>query len=557
MISKRQLIAFMLCFFPSIALGQMVLPCDFHPGAPNIDETESCTGNFSLSVPLLNTDLSLVYHSAASPLDVKYAAERDIGKRTERGVTYEWDKARSLGEYYQFGVNWKLSVDASLFSLDTGQNTVIVVLADGSTFRYFKDGSGNYQPEEIRRDRSFVQKSGSTWIRQGADGSRAIFEFVDTSGVSHVTQLVDPNGKVVKINRFPTSVAKIGGAISSVAGDSFNGVTVDGSTLTDKLGKQTILRISESTLVGITLPISGAAKERTSFGYIRYTSPPYDIWSQKQGRNFRQEVSSPWKYRLSGYTNVLGQTTSVEYYPEGALKSVIDPLNYQTSYQYAADKVTIKSVRGTRTENFVNKRFVGFQDSSGNRLTLERDSMGRVTRSTVNGTLVTTFEDFDGAFPSKITSPDKLVSQVVYARDHWMLPKDVTTRGPSGGVTTNYQYDSLHRLELLTVNGVSTAIEYLGNTRLPSVMKRGGIPIVRYNYDASQRLLSVKDLYGVNVVGSDTSNITYDALNRPASVSNGDGSSQIFTYGELGNIEKTVTNFGSVMGFDFNKMEIK
>jgi YD repeat-containing protein len=180
-----------------------------------------------------------------------------------------------------------------------------------------------------------------------------------------------------------------------------------------------------------------------------------------------------------------------------------------------------------------------------------------VTKSTVNGTLVTTFEDFDGAFPRKVTSPDNLVSQVVYAPDHWMLPKDVTTKGPSGGVTTNYQYDALHRLELLTVNGVGTAIEYLGNTRLPSVMKRGGIPIVRYNYDASQRLLSIKDLYGVNVVGSDTSNITYDALNRPASVSNGDGSSQIFTYGELGNIEKTVTNFGSVMGFDFNKMEIK
>jgi len=63
MISKKQLIAFMLSFFPFIAEGQVTLPCDLHPGAPEIDETEACTGNFSLSVPLLNANASQFAHA--------------------------------------------------------------------------------------------------------------------------------------------------------------------------------------------------------------------------------------------------------------------------------------------------------------------------------------------------------------------------------------------------------------------------------------------------------------------------------------------------------------
>ena len=78
---------------------------------------------------------------------------------------------------------------------------------------------------------------------------------------------------------------------------------------------------------------------------------------------------------------------------------------------------------------------------------------------------------------------------------------------------------------------------------------------MQFSYDSSQRVKSATNIYGVDELGGASS--TYDALNRLISVTYPGGSSSSFQYGELGNVEKNITNFGTVTAVEYNKLSIQ
>jgi YD repeat-containing protein len=520
MFGRKIIICIISLALPAFA-ENATLPCAFHAGAPEPHETEACTGNFSLSVPVLNTDLTLVYHSAPSALDNEYTA---------KGIS-PWNS-------YPFGLGWKWSIDSSVIPR---ANEAVLVTSDGTSYRFIKDAQGNYQAQDLTKDRSFLKtniKQGNTfWERTAADGSKAFYESCDVAAC-YVTKLLDPNGNEVNIQRS-------GPSITGVAGALFNGVTVQrgfyGYIVTDKLGTSTGLNVSEKLswstnppeLEGLTVPISGEAQKRIKFEYGYFPT-----------------------IRLTSYTNLLGQVTRLDYYNNGPLKSITDTLNYRTSFTYSKNKVTIKSVVGSSDENFVGGKVIGYQKTTGEKLDLDRDATtGLVTKATLNGELVTKFENYLGNFPQTIRSPDGLVKEIQYGQ--WMLPKQITTRGPSGSSSTSYTYDSSNRVTQITTDSVSTDYEYWGNTRLPSAVKRGGKTLLQYTYDSVQRLVSVRNMYGLTIAGLDNANVSYDLLGRPTSITKADGSSQSLQYGELGVAETVTTNFGTVTGVQYKKIEIR
>jgi len=516
-------------------------PCAFHAGEPEVYETEACIGNYSLSVPIPNTDLALIYHSA--PIQV-VSGNAEVSPSPLTANPFNPAQFRSIF-YQQFGKGWKLSIDSSLVFLS--QTNISLITADGTSLRFraqAPSAGADFWPEDLRRDRSHLKQVNGVWERRGADGSLSRYGHCD-SFVCHVTEITDPNGNTITIGRRNSSSQT--GLITSVNGPNFNGVTISSrpaeclyppcqynnntESLADKLGRETLIFLTNSNLMTkIRFPISGAAAHRTTFRY------------QNDGR-------------LISHTNLLAETTQISYYDNGPLKSVTDPLKHKTSFKYTGNSVSIKSLGGVVTENFQLGRFLGFSSSSGESLVLVRNFAGRVTQSTLNGTLVTRFEDFTPhGFPQKITFPDGIIKEFTY-NGPWYLPSLLNTKGAGVTLSTSYGFDGTGRLISVTVNGIRNEISYVGGSRLPQTIRRNGTTILSYTYDTSQRLTAVRNVYGVDSLGGST--FSYDSLGRIESVSNLDGSSERYQYGELGNIEKTITNFGSVTGVEYNGLTIQ
>jgi hypothetical protein len=494
--------------------------CPAHPGAPNPDETAECTGNVSLGVPLLNTDLILYYHSIPSSLDNFYA------------------RLNRSGDF--LGKGWRFLNDASVF-FDPSGSRATVVLGDGSAISYEKDSQNIYWPSDRRVTKSYLFFDGGTLKRNLSDGSRMSFGVQDSAGVYHLTKLINPAGRNALL--FARSAD---GRINQISGYGFNGATLSYESTT-------------VSLAGHTLTVTE--------GFLRQISFPTPAESVPLVASFKYE-----NQQLTSYTDKMERTTTISYWTDARVRRIIDPSNFSTSYRYTADLakfyVTVKSLSGTTVQAFSGGRLDSISDAeSGSQVRFIRNAQGRVTSKIQYGqTTVYVYSSSPPApfdfLPSRITMPDGLSFDLEYeGNTGWRLLSKQTITGPNGiPFVTSFVYDNKGRLKNKSEGSARYVYGYQDSTSggvLNSVTLNGK-NLISATYDGNLNLQSMTDQSNIvtsmpanaaglpssltNSYGSTT--IGYDSLNRPTSFSSAEGT-RTLGYGTIGNIASDTVNFPS------------
>lgn len=500
-------------------------PCAMEAGSPGPDRTSLCTGNYALALPLINTDLALVYNSNASKLDQFYSTRSE--------------------NYEHFGKHWRLQVDASVI-LDASNESATVVLGDGTSIRYRK-GTGTllYEPVDPRQTQSTLQFSrNNTAEMLMSDGTKMIFAYRDSAEVYHLTSQIASSGR--ESLNFSRSD---GGRINGISGDGFKSVTL--SYETNESGSTTVT-INNALTQTITLTVSDGLLRR-----VQFPTPPGSI---DLINSFDYEADSD---RLIGFEDYLDRVTSVSYHGNGAVRSIIDHKNMATYFAYDSGSVTMKNAYKIVRQQFVRGLLSAvIETSSGSRTIFRRDQSGRVVEIDSNGLKTElTYPDagseglLHDRFPAIVKSPEGLTKTYEYTSatnggQRWLLVKQLTTSGPSGSLVKSYSYDGLGRPTELRVGSAVYRYEYHADTRLLSDTTLNGRSLGSAQFDDGGRLVLFSDSSGTrSQVGHNNSgaiesvsnpygstSVIRDLIGRVTQLTDPEGVTS-FGYGTLGNTE--------------------
>jgi YD repeat-containing protein len=262
---------------------------------------------------------------------------------------------------------------------------------------------------------------------------------------------------------------------------------------------------------------------------------------------------------LTGVTDALNKTTTYTYTPEGTLASVTDPLGKTTSYTYNS-----QGQQTSKTDPSGNQWVYAYDDLGW--LIDTTDPVGRVTHNEYDlaGRLVMTVQNYDPAKPQNSNNLWNIVT--AYAYDS---RGNQTTVIDTFGRTTHYEYDAAERL-VKTVDpaGHETTNTYNDAEQLVAATDILG-NTTHYVYDEAGRLLSTTDSLGnttqttYNPDGTTsitidalegTTSYTYDDLKRVISTTQPDGSTTHNTYDAAGNLVAVTDALGGVTHYEYDAL---
>lgn len=272
--------------------------------------------------------------------------------------------------------------------------------------------------------------------------------------------------------------------------------------------------------------------------------------------------------------------TTLTYDGSNRLKTVIDPENNTTAYEYASSAANCSSCSGSTDSpvkitdpsgNFTRyvydkaNRLSSAIDPMGNVSLLGRDATGRVkTRTDANGN-ITTYEYDSLGRVKKQTDANNGITTFTY--DQYGNLK--TLADPKGNTTT-FDYDLSGRMTKETrPMGQVTEYTYY-KTGLLKTVKDAKAQVTTYTYDIANRLKEItyadgkKDSFTYDNVGnmltytkdSVSSTITYDNLNRKLSETVNYGpfsKTYSYTYDSRSNKATYTSPEGTIYTYTYNK----
>jgi YD repeat-containing protein len=443
------------------------------------------------------------------------------------------------------GVGWFFSIMPRVYYVtylvaapSTYSHEVDAFMPDGIVYRFSVDAAGAFSAPPGRYDK-LVRNSDSTYSLT-LQHTRTVFAFNADGAVASLT---DGFGNVI------TWTYDSGGRVQRVADSAGSGRYIDltwgpdgrVSALTDNSGRQVkyYYDSSDGTLTGVADPtVSGNASLR---------STNYTYGAGRFGKVLTQ-ISDRWNRVIS----------ELEWYSDGKLKSYTDgaydgsPTSVGEKYTYIYNPVTATttksdSIASTSYQygdtglvtplNYVNGQPIAVTSPAGGNFQYEYDAVGHVTKISAtspdppngSGTVVWWFT-YDTAWPDQVASiipkdasgnlktnwagwfydyyPAGSVSPSALARV-WRVRSDTFTRD----LFASYNYTSHGRISGATDdNGIVTAYGYNAAGDLASITTSGAPNVTQITYDAVGRPLTVTDPNG------HVTTTTYDALDRVLSV---------------------------------------
>ncbi len=254
-------------------------------------------------------------------------------------------------------------------------------------------------------------------------------------------------------------------------------------------------------------------------------------------------VTDPLNHTTSyGYTNsyhdrttvtdALGHTTTTAYDAAGRVTQVIDPLNHSISYTYSinhgeVDTVTVDpggiNAVTTTTLNTLGQK-VSVQDPNGHTTSYSYDPRGllHVVTDALNHQTSYTYD----ASGNQLTVTDANGKTTSYTYND--AGQVLTVVDPNGVRQHLYAYDAIGRVSTHTdARGISTTVTYDLRGAVTQTTFSNGDHALGYSYDADGNRLNMTDASG-------TTSYAYDALNRPTSVTDGNGNVVQYVYDAAG-----------------------
>ena len=504
--------------------------------------------------------------------------------------TYKFNEAGKLLTYINSQGNaWEYSYNsvgllsqindgssANSLSLEYNNLDQLISVTDqtGRDVTYSYDGNGNLI--------TFVDILGQTWT-YAYDSAHRLTIVLDPEGLSLERNEYDEQGRVVR---------QYDGNDDLIVALTYN---ADGTTtITDAVGNSNTNSYDLRGTMTRDIDASGGTRDKSylsNFRPFRVTNANGNItdlsWSN-DGINLKRIVDTeenqiniaydsnnnptsivdPLNYLttyeyngklLTNMTNALNQVTTFTYTTEGFLASETDPLGNTTSFTYNS--------LGQRTSMI---------DPSGNIWTYAYDSFGNITDTTdpllrtthitydAAGRVVASVQNYDNTKPQNDQNLWNITTSYQYDfRGNMIAVTDTYNH------TTYYEYDPTGRLVKTidpagneTTNIYNDAGQLITST---NVMGRS----THYQYDAAGRLIKTTDPLGslsqtvYNLDGSVASSIdalggttsyVYDNLGRVTSTTQSDGSVTQNTYDAVGNLVTVTDALGGVTHYEYDAL---
>jgi RHS repeat-associated protein len=318
----------------------------------------------------------------------------------------------------------------------------------------------------------------------------------------------------------------------------------------------------------------------TTFTYDSYGT--VDTVTDSTGRDVSYDYSGSTR-RLTSFTDAAGNVTAYAYdadknlnritTPEGrvtkigydssdrvtSVTQVTDTVNDTgptTTFSYQAfsgsplvGKTTVTDARSNATVYTYDPRLrvTSVLDARNHTTTTEWNSNSNVTELTDAETGLTVFEYDTGNNVTKVTSPTEGATQFTYDSGQHQ-PK---TKKDAQGNIYEYGYDSKRNLTSVQGPLAGTSDDWNYNYNPDGTIDTIEDPLGRitdHGYDADGNLTSI-DYPGPR--GTET--LTYDALSRVATRTDGKGQTTTFTYDAMDRLDTTTFQGGSVVNNDYDK----
>ncbi|MFB9955789.1 DUF6531 domain-containing protein [Cellulomonas denverensis] len=533
------------------------------------------------------------------------------------------------GRVSRFGTGWTSDLGARAQRFTDG--SVMVVRGDGASFTFTSNGAGGYSTD-LNAGATLTEAGGGHLVLTVDDGTTWRFDASHPEGVGDVIEKREATGAVTRFEYAPISGDPMFRPLTAVVlpGDQRITVTSDArgivTALTAPDGRVWQLGYDANLdLRTITLPdgrVRGfdydaahrltVARDATGAVYLTNT---YDaagrVVSQGDGVggtrtfayraggvDYTDAAGSVWQYevdarsRVTGLTDPLGRTTTIEYAGLDAPTGVVGPDGARTDYDLdAKGRPTSIDAAGDGETDLVLDDLgritqvtePGAEDGSTLTTSVSRDSAGRPTEVQYPDGAVEVTE-YDGAgnpvvfvdaagqrwtatFDARgnqISATDPLGRTTAFAYD---AGNRLTSRTLPSGATWTYAYDTAGRLIAETdPNGAVTGYGYDGNDNLTTITDPTGAmtgqvwdtgrrltrvtdpngSVTRYAYSAEDILVSETDPTGA------VTTYTLDAAHRVVAVTDPNGGVWERTLDESGNVVAQTDPAGGVSSWEYD-----
>jgi len=401
---------------------------------------------------------------------------------------------------------------------------------NGGVSTYTYDSAGRMATAKDARGTVYLTNTydtaGRVKTQVSADSGLHTFDYVTgTGGKITETKVTDPRGSVRKVTfngaRFSTSDTEaFGTTLARTTVVTRDPVTNVVQSSTDPLGRRTDFgHDAFGNVTSITqLAVTSAARSST----VRYDGPfdQVDRITDWLGKN------TAYGYHPNGalktVADPVGRTTTMDVLETGQVKSVTDPAGKTTGYAYAlGDPVTVTDPLGrtTRLTSDTVSQLVAVRDSAGSTERTIYDKQGRV-----------------------LSTIDPLGRSTTYAYDPNGNLKSATDPGSHA---TTYTYDLMNRVKTVTdpLNRVTRHDYDLNGNLTTSTSARGKVAVIEF--DALDRLSTVR--YGVSG-SSEESRTTYgyDLADRLLTAVDSAAGTSTFTLNDRDQLTRSVTPQGTL-----------
>jgi RHS repeat-associated protein len=491
------------------------------------------------------------------------------------------------GRYYQGilgGQGWATNWDISALATSNGG---VAVQISGSTFFFFLQSNGTYQPEAGSQGNVLSLSNGAYRLLQPGGtiyqfNTNGTLDFVQDANGNRITASYDGNGRLARLT-------DSNGAFLQLAYNAQGQMT----TLTDSTGQTEtytytgLFLTSYSDAFGTTTysyVTGGTAAQNGSLDEIAYANNTHLFYSYNvQGQLIDQHrdggaEDEQYNYLTPGgivTTDANGNKATALFNTYGATAETIDALGNISTYQYDAN---LNLIQAQAPDGAI---YSYAYDASGN-LTRETDPLGNTTTYTYNiNNNLTSYTDADGNTTLYGYDGNRNLLSVTYANG----AEQQTTYNPLGeavqylnarGDAIAYQYNANGLISKETfadstfytfaytpqgalasatdTNGNTTTFLY-GNAGNPLLLTEVDFPdgtwlkfsynivgqrtqsvdqtgfIVNYTYDSMGRLQALTDGSNSAIVS-----YTYDAAGNLIQKDNGNGTRTVLTYDALNNV---------------------
>ncbi len=404
------------------------------------------------------------------------------------------------------------------YTYDANDNRLSMTDALGGTSRYAYDGAGNML----------------TSI--SPEGRQMSFSY---DAVGNPVVMTDPNGQPSNLAYDSrgnlTGVTGPTGHTSSFGYDAAGFRMISGSD--PRGGRTTLTYDAGGRVTGTDYPTGNSH----AFGYDACT-----LNTVKDGSGILASFARDPLWNVTGISNRLGRTTTLNYDGNGNLASWADPLGRTTTRTHdGANRLTAETNPAGETGRleydsggniaaFVDKNgkrttftydarglLLSTTDPQGAQTTLTRDALGRVTSQSVAGGQAILYSyDADGLVTQK-----KQGDAVLSAYGYDNAGQLATVNDPEG--TTTYTRDAFGRVTRIDYPGgrsVSMTYDASGN---PATLIQGDGTVIFYVYDGWDRLTRIS-------WGSQKIDIAYDGAGRLLSETRSNGTTSLYGQDENG-----------------------